>query len=181
MKSSIQLVTMRFLNMSYISLAGICFSILAFSSMTNAVSRVGGGKIQGSKSEFEMTIPYPFIQFDSYASNALRVSGPPAFTPAGGAFRQYIDIVEFSDEFSNLNISSRDELLQYFISRNWENVSTDCSLHFIRDSGNVVAQITIWGTGKGVALKGISTADIATAMMTTTKSLTRPTGECSWK
>ncbi|MNL00397.1 hypothetical protein D3C87_1208300 [compost metagenome] len=174
---------MRFLNMnSSNAKALLCLIILVSSSLSNAVSRVGGGRVSSTSSGFELSVPFPFVQIGLLSADAVRASGPMAYFAEQGMRQQFIDVLEFESDFRDKSHHSRDDLRQEFISAGWVNLETSsCVAHFKKENGSVIAHVVSWGSGQGYILRGPYTADVSQAMDAILKSQQRVSAECLWK
>lgn len=163
----------------------ICtFACLAFWGLhANAVSRVGGGKIRSNSSGFETAVPESFALIEVSTENSLRASGPPVVTRESGITRQYVEIVEFNQEFPDAVNLSEQELQSRFSKSGWTATHIDerCALAISSSNGQVTARIVTWGSGRGVVLKGPDLPGVQDAMTELLTNLKLDTGACAWK
>lgn len=174
---------MRLLNMNSTNAkALLCLIILISSSLSNAVSRVGGGKVSSTSSGFELSVPFPFVQIGLLSADAVRASGPMAYFAGQGLRQQFIDVLEFETDFKDKSQLPRENLRQEFTSTGWVEMNTgSCVAHFRKENGSVIAHVVSWGSGQGYILRGPFTADVSKAMETILKSQQRASSECVWK
>lgn len=160
----------------------LCLVILISSSLSNAVSRVGGGRIRSTASGFELTFPFPFVQLGLLSADAVRASGPMAYFAGQGLRQQFIDVLEFETDFKDKSQLSRENLRQEFTTAGWVEMNTSsCVAHFKKENGSVIAHVVSWGSGQGYVLRGPLTAEVSQAMDAILKSQQRATAECLWK
>lgn len=156
--------------------------LMLVTSHGHAVSRVGGGKVSSAASGFELTVPSPFIQLGALSSDSVRAIGPTFFINGQGLRKLFIDILEFSTDFSSLANISRDDLRREFLTAGWTEENTHgCSVHFKMEGASVVAHVVSWGSGKGYILHGLLLSDVAKTMDEIVGSQQRASEECQWK
>lgn len=157
-------------------------AIILSGSLSQAVSRVGGGKVRSASSGFELTLPFPFIQIGLLSADAVRAMGPMAYLAGKGLSQQFIDVLEFENDFKDKGQYSREDLRRDFISNSWTEMNTsNCVLHFMKENGSIIAHVVSWGSGRGYILRGPLTSDVSQAMNSALKSQQRVSAECLWK
>lgn len=156
--------------------------LIAWTTLSRAVSRVGGGKISSLSSGFEMIVPQNFTNLFATRTESVRAEGPPVYVYGRGVTTQFVDITEFQDDFSDFTNYSALEIRQRLEKSNWRLVSeSDCILIMKNNDPKIVAYIGTWGMGKGFVLKGLNLPDVDQAMIGMLGSLRITTGSCTWK
>lgn len=151
-------------------------------SHSEAVSRVGGGKVKSQSSGFELELPAPFTYSEDIAGLRVKALGPVVFVANKGMISQYVEISEFHDDFAEVVNLSAQELNTRFTTNNWTALgnSRECVLILRNQSPSIAAYIVTWGSGKGLVLKGPRLPDVEKAMQSMLESLSI-TGGCAWK
>ena len=159
----------------------ICSALWALHA--GAVSRVGGGKIRSNSSGFETEIPESFALIESSTDNSLRASGRPVLTRENGLTRQYVEIVEFDQEFPDAVGLSALELQSRFSKAGWTPVPANehCALAISSSNNRVTARIVTWGSGRGFVLKGPALPDVQKVMAELISNMKLDNGACAWK
>lgn len=155
---------------------------LLIASQGLSVSRVGGGKVSSTSSGFDMEIPSLFFSIKPWGTEGIRADGPPIMLGAG-LTSQFMDVLEFQNEFSQMVTLTPAELRTQFLSLGWvEQPSTiPCAIHFYGRSSNMTAHVLSWGNGRGVVLRGLATNQVTAGLTQALATLTRHSQECSWK
>jgi len=161
----------------------LCLALLScWSIQCIAVSRVGGGKIQSHFSGFELVMTAPFDKLQDYQGGIV-ANGPNTFSPQLGMFRQFIEISEFSDEFKDAVLLSKNELVDRMSKSKWIEVpaSITCAVELRQDHGNVAASLVTWGQGRGFVIKGPRSPQVERTIQAILKSVKTINGACTWK
>ena len=134
---------------------------LGFASLGNAVSRVGGGKIQSMKSGFELSVA-PLFKTADVPQETVRCLGPIGMIQQGFQVNmgiQYFEVAEFSNEFSDATNLSKQDLVARFSKSEWKEIySSECPLTMKLKNEAVTAYFVTWGNGKGFVMKGTTTS-----------------------
>ncbi|MEK2689820.1 hypothetical protein [Bdellovibrio sp. GT3] len=156
--------------------------LIAWTSLSRAVSRVGGGKISSLSSGFEMIVPQNFTNLFATRTESVRAEGPPVYVYGRGVTTQFVDITEFQDEFADFTNYSALEIRERLEQSKWRLVSeSDCAIIMKNNDPKIVAYIGTWGAGKGFVLKGLNLPDVDQAMIGMLGSLRVTPGSCAWK
>jgi len=162
---------------------GTLFALfLCWSISGHAVSRVGGGKIQSHTSGFELTVPAPFDDLQTYQQGIV-ARGPSTISPQLGMIRQFIEISEFSGEFKDAVLLSKSELVDRMSKSKWLEVpaSISCAVELRLGSGNVAASLVTWGQGRGFVIKGPRSPQVERTIQAILKSVKTIHGACTWQ
>jgi phosphoribosylformimino-5-aminoimidazole carboxamide ribonucleotide (ProFAR) isomerase len=159
--------------------------ILTKTSVGNAVSRVGGGKVSSQQSDFEMTFNLSFQQLDQNGKSVKGI-GSVVFASLGigsQPITQFYELTEFADEFPDAVTLTKSELIERFSKSQWHEVPSPsaCAVLLRTNNRGVIAYIMNSGEGKGFVLKGTNTPETELLMENAIKTLVISEGGCKWK
>ena len=161
----------------------ITLFLLVAALSAQAVSRIGGGKIQSVRSGFEMNISGLFKIAD-IQNDSVRCLRPVSINQRGltsSMGTQFFEISEFSNEFADATSLSAEKIVARFEKSGWKKISSpSCQVVMKLHTNGAIAYLATWGSGKGFVMKGTPTAQTEQVMREALTSLTI-SGGCSWK
>jgi hypothetical protein len=155
--------------------------VLMFALASQSVSRIGGGSVGSSASLFEMKVPEEFQNMDQI-QNMVLATGPVVFTQ-GGVIEQTLQIRDYQDHFSQLNMASRADTVEHFVKTGWTRKDfpqNPCVEVFEYKNDSATGWVATWGAGRGVTMNAPRTVMTEEALNRSLQELELLPGACAW-
>lgn len=162
----------------------IIMGIVILSPFAFAVSVVGGGRrVVSTDSLFQSEIPEQvFYDIREFNDKSLRMSAVPIFRN-GFISVQVLNLREFNNSYPELINADRQEVTEYFVSRQWQVAEhlNSCISLYVDENVDGYYAVAAWGGGKGLVLSGSNTYDIRNAVKYILDRIELSEGACGWK
>lgn len=163
----------------------LVFGAVIFTALSSSgVSKIGGGKIASSPSQFVMNIPQMFDSTNAREAQQLLLEGPPSTSPSDGFRPQTILVREFSFHLPRLVDVDLAGTQQFFTDNAWtawEPTEPDCRIGYMKMNNTNITYIATWGHGRGVVISGPRTQQVRKAVVEMADSIEIAEGACGWK
>lgn len=165
----------------------LAIGMLLYVSTAQAVSQVGGGKVQNAAEGFSFDIPSQFsLGVAVFKNDGIQLRAPQTIT--GIIFGHSINsdpinIYMLQTSFPSLTSSARQDVQAFFAQKGWAKI---VSAEVCVEAAQVVHETSIsttlaWGNGNGVVIVVPNTSVGRTALTTMLNSLQLLPGACAWK
>lgn len=162
----------------------IVLTIMMTSAFTYGASRVGGGTLSNDSDLYQMNLAPTFSTYELLPNEAVRLTGPIAFSSRSFGLPQLIQVYRFAESHAVVSSFDRAAVADFFVQQNaWQvlNHADPCVDIYKKKNSTAVTYVAAWGQKRGVTLVGQDTLLIESAIDQMLKSLQLWPGACLWK
>lgn len=160
------------------------FACLFLAANSFGIGRIGNGKISDLSLGFSAEVPAQFVGEQLIGENHLRLLAPAEFL-SEIQYIAHIEILAAATIDPSLRAMSRAETLQHLTSLGWRVTANQsgnpCVETLEYTGGNVIAAFALWGSGKGVLLRGYTSISANEGRTRFLDTLEVDAGACAWK
>ncbi len=167
-------------------LSAILAVVMFWPPGSQGISHVGGGGkiLRNTETGFEGTLNAKFVQLQQLTEDTIyvRIQDTGIFS---GGFLGLPSALFISDLHVNLPEFSqftKDQWILWSKEKGWKAVSSNnCILQFTKTQENTVSWILSWGPGRGLVLRGESSAELTYIVNAFIQSIQIFPGACQWE
>lgn len=149
-----------------------------------AISRVGGGKLESAPLGFVATAPSEYPRDVPIGDKNLRLWSNRFFAgDPKSSGESFIELRTYGDEFSNFTTLNRSATAGSFAKMTWVrslSPADPCIDVYERTTADVSAFALVWGPGRGVIILGGVSSYARSAIDEIVQSLHLKPGSCEW-